>query len=87
MNSDKYSRNVSLACPTCGCTEFEFRETTEDQTYNCMGCRRTLSNDELVDRNAENIEAHVEEIGKEIVNDLIGNFGKTLSRNKNFKRS
>jgi hypothetical protein len=80
MDVDKYSHSVSLACPTCGCTEFEYDDGAANEMCKCIGCRRTISKQDLIDGNSENIEAHVDEIGKKAVDDIAKDFAKSLSR-------
>ena len=79
MVTKKYDRNISLQCPTCGCTEFEFEESVETDTnpVKCARCGRELKKDELIRENSENISEHVKEIGDEVVKD----FGKKLKEN------
>ena len=72
MDSSKYSRSVSLLCPTCGGTMFEFEQGV-DQTIEiakCAKCGRIISKDELIRENGENISEHAKEIGRDIAEDL-----------------
>jgi len=91
MDANKYSRNVPIHCPTCGNTEFEFDESNDDDSsiYRCVSCDRELTKAALIRENAENIDIHTKEIGKEIVKDLEGEFKKSLQNafkgNKNIR--
>lgn len=70
---DDFSIEVGLACPTCGCTEFESEqpgkdeEYTDDWPFTCAHCGRTFSRKELIEANAESIDAAVDDIQDEIV--------------------
>jgi hypothetical protein len=83
MTSDKYSRHVELVCPTCGGSQFEHGEDlgSDGASVRCIGCDRTMTKDELIASNAENIDEHIKEIGQEVVEDM----QKRL--NQAFKRS
>lgn len=78
MKFDKYNRNVTLLCPTCGGTLFQFDGESEDSitSAKCIGCNREFSKQELIDMNAENVGEHADEMKKEIAAD----FGKELKR-------
>lgn len=84
MNNDKYNRSISLLCPTCGGDQFEFdgEEATE---YKCAGCGLEIEKTALMEANSETIEEHKKEIGREVTNDLMKRFKKSLSGNKGFK--
>ena len=91
MDDDKYSRNIELICPTCGGSQFEHGDDLEDDRANvrCVGCDRVLTKEELIQENAENIDEHAKEIGKEAVDDLAKKMKKDLKKafkgNKNLK--
>jgi len=72
MDAEKYNRLVTLLCPTCGCTQFESSEpiNSETELLTCASCGRELTRDELIRENGENIDLHVQEIGKEVTEDL-----------------
>jgi predicted nucleic acid-binding Zn-ribbon protein len=78
MDSANYDRQIRLTCPTCGGTQFEFDEATDadDQAVKCAQCNRETTRRALIDDNSENINAHISEIGDEIVKDI----GKELSK-------
>lgn len=80
MDSSKYSRSVSLLCPTCGGAMFEFEQGV-DQTIElgkCVRCGRQISKDELIRENGENISEHATEIGKDVAKDMAEELRKTL---------
>ncbi|RUO18006.1 hypothetical protein CWE08_12075 [Aliidiomarina iranensis] len=91
MNSEKYDRNVSLHCPTCGATQFEYDETLEDDhsMVRCISCDREVTKAELIHENSENINEHMEEIGKQAADDVAKEMRKSLKKafrgNKNIK--
>jgi len=80
MTKRDYKRTVELRCPTCTGTQFEYDEDAEAEhaSVRCIGCDRVTSKDELVRENAENINAHASEIGKEAVEDFAKEIRKSL---------
>lgn len=80
MNTDKYSRNVSMQCPTCGNTEFAFEQDDagEISLIRCPSCNREITKDELIRENEENINIHAEEMGNEIKKDFAGELKNRL---------
>ena len=82
MNNDKYSRNIELRCPTCGGTQFEYGDDigADHAIVRCIGCDRTMTKDELIKENAENIDEHAKEIGKEAMEDLAKKMKKDLKK-------
>ena len=91
MNPEKYQRQIPLACPTCGCTQFESESGFElsEELIRCERCGRELSHEELKRENSENINAHLEEIKGELIKDvtkeLQDTFKKAFSGSKNIK--
>ena len=91
MSTSKYSRNISIHCPTCGNTEFEFDQENHDDTsiYRCVSCDRELTKAELLRENEENIHIHTKEIGNEITKDLAKELKRSLQNafkgNKNIR--
>lgn len=71
--TDDLSIEGGLTCPTCGCTEFgsEQPEEYEDYTNNWLftraHCGRTFSRKELIEANAESIDAAIDDLRGEIV--------------------
>lgn len=70
---DDLSIEVGLTCPTCGCTKFESeqprgdKDYTDDWPFTCVHCRRTYTRKELMEANAESIDAAVDDMEDEIV--------------------
>ncbi|WP_159660617.1 ECs_2282 family putative zinc-binding protein [Alcanivorax xiamenensis] len=82
MNPDKYNRNVSLLCPTCGCSEFSYEEGVDEsiQVVTCASCEREFNKDELIRENSENIDEHLSEIKKEVTKDFAAEVRKSLKK-------
>ena len=72
MDEEKYSKKVTLHCPTCGNTKFEFEEPIGSnlKSIHCPSCNKDFSKDELINENNRVIEDNIEEIKKEVVKDL-----------------
>ena len=91
MDSDKYSRNIELLCPTCGGSQFEHDDDIENDyaEVRCIGCDRKMTKEELIRENSESIDEHAHEIGREAVDDLAKEMKKELKKafrgNKNIK--
>ena len=58
MNDDKYKREISLLCPTCSCTQYEFEYGVDEtiELAKCASCGRQITKDKLLRENEENIE-------------------------------
>lgn len=80
MDSDKYSRSVTLLCPTCGNSNFETLGGPEEaiQITKCVACGREATKEELIRENSENISEHAKEMGAEITKDFAEEMRKTL---------
>ncbi|WP_422615575.1 ECs_2282 family putative zinc-binding protein [Pelagibaculum spongiae] len=50
MNPEKYNRNISLLCPTCGCSDFSYEEGSDEtiQIMTCASCKCEFNKDELI---------------------------------------
>jgi len=72
MDSEKYNRSITLFCPTCGNSLFEFVENISevDELIRCPSCGREMNKEELIRENGENIDANFEEIKGEVMRDL-----------------
>jgi ribosomal protein L37AE/L43A len=75
MANDEYSRTIQLRCPTCASTEFA---SAESEVVTCAGCGMSLSKDELMAANQENIHEHAKEVADEAVADLTNKLGEQL---------
>lgn len=71
-----YNREVKLFCPTCGNDQFESLDTDdlqhaiEDVRLKCSDCQMIYTKKELIDGNQEVIEANIDEVKDELMNDL-----------------
>jgi predicted nucleic-acid-binding Zn-ribbon protein len=73
IDSDKYNRTVNLHCPTCGGTEFSYDSLASDDDLvqvKCTTCNLTTTKHDLIAANGENIDAQLDEIKAEVLNDL-----------------
>lgn len=82
MNPDKYTRQVSLACPTCGSSHFSYEQGVDEaiEMMKCASCERQFTKDELLRENGENIDEHLHEIAKEATEDLAKEFRDMLKK-------
>lgn len=91
FNTEKYSRSITLSCPTCAGTQLEYdeAETSGEAPMKCAGCERVLTRDELKEATAESIEEHLNEVKKQVTQDLQKHLHDTLKKafrgNKNFR--
>jgi hypothetical protein len=80
MDTSKLNREIRLRCPACAGTDFQ--ETNTDHgdgaIITCASCKLTITREELEAANAENIEAHVQEMGREAVSQVEAELGKIL---------
>jgi predicted RNA-binding Zn-ribbon protein involved in translation (DUF1610 family) len=72
MDAAKYNRSVTLLCPTCGSDQFSHEDGVEEtiEITKCTSCGREMTKDDLIHENSENISAHVDEVKKEMVDDI-----------------
>ena len=86
VNAEKHNRTVSLLCPTCGSDQFS-HEGAEmpEQIVTCASCGMKMTRDDLIGANAENIDLHVKEMGKEIVDDFRKDLAKAFRGSKFIK--
>lgn len=91
MNKEKYDRNITLLCPTCGCSSFSYDGGADEtiQIMTCASCERKFNKDDLILENSENIDENLSEIKSEMVNDVADEIRKSLkaalSGNKNIR--
>jgi hypothetical protein len=62
---DNINRNIILLCPTCGGNTFNYSEDSEN--IKCISCGKSLTKDELIIENSENIEINKNEMAKEVM--------------------
>jgi len=80
MDAEKYSRSVTLQCPTCGGTDFKHDNEDDSGPVTCTSCNRITSREELMNENGANIEASLDEMKKEVVKDMRAEFSTVLKK-------
>ncbi len=82
MKDEKYQRSIGLQCPTCGCTEYGYKQGVDEtiEVAKCASCGCELTKDELIHENSENIQEHVSEIGKQVTDDLAKELKASLKK-------
>lgn len=81
MDAEKYNRSVTLICPTCGCDQFEYDDSSEPVVHmKCARCQREFTRDELIEANRENVSEHVKEMKGEIVKDVAKELRDSLKK-------
>lgn len=73
-----YDRSVSLICPVCGESQFEYDETLDDGPVACVKCKKVFSRDELIAENDEAIQSEVDAVQKEALADITKNLKKAF---------
>lgn len=82
------NRSVSLICSVCGNDQFsaldhdgeEFAEFSEAPFYKCSDCGRLTSKEQLIEENQEVINANIEVIKKEAVDEIKKELQKSLGK-------
>lgn len=69
MRKGTYDRSIKLHCSTCGGSDFEY-DKQDDGPIRCTSCERVFTRDELIRENGATIEANVDEVKKEVVDDM-----------------
>ena len=91
MDLSKHNRTVPVLCPTCAGTSFigDVPETEEVRVLKCATCGFELTEQALVEANAENVDVNLEEMKAEILKDvekqLQSSLKKAFSGNKNIR--
>jgi len=87
INPDKYNRSVSMLCPTCGESQFEYdaENLNDSSLVKCTHCQMTMTKAHLVETNSETIAVQAEEMGKEIVEDFKKDLRNALGGSKFIK--
>jgi predicted RNA-binding Zn-ribbon protein involved in translation (DUF1610 family) len=88
MTDDKYDRSISLNCPTCGGTEFEYESESVDNDsmpIKCPSCGFTTTKSDLIAANGENIEANVEDIKEQFLKEVKQSLSDAFKGNNFFK--
>lgn len=82
---DDLSVQVTLSCPTCGCTEFAERSgqdwgSADERYFICAHCGMAVSRDQLIEANSESIDATIQDMGDDIVSAFSKDLKKALKR-------
>ena len=83
MDYGKYDRKVELLCPTCGGKEFErsdHRAGDDGAEVVCASCGRKMTSAELQELNGESIDLAVDEMAKDVLDDMAEELRKSLKR-------
>jgi hypothetical protein len=82
-----YDRSISLICPTCAGSEFEFDSSIDEleRVYTCAGCGLTCSHRDILASNSARISAEIEEMKNEVISDMRKDFRKIFSGMKGWK--
>ncbi|MDE6208411.1 MAG: hypothetical protein K2M73_01905 [Lachnospiraceae bacterium] len=72
------NRNVSMICPLCGNYQFSaidcdldnLSETSDETRIKCSDCGRIVTKAVLIEENQERINANIEDVKKEVVNEI-----------------
>lgn len=78
LDPEKYKRSVALLCPVCGNLEMEYAEDSE--MVKCTDCGMELTKNELIQENGSSIDAHVNEIKKELSRDIQKQFSDIFKK-------
>lgn len=84
MDLNKHHREIEMKCPSCAGNKFKFDSANADEnrTVECTGCGQQLSQKELRQKNAKNIEQHVEELKKTAVDAVRKELQKSFKKLK-----
>lgn len=82
IDASKYDRSVTMNCPTCGGTQFEYdpSDLNDKSLMKCISCKSTQTKEDLVEANSEAINEHIKEMGKDVTRDLGAELKKHLER-------
>lgn len=88
INGDKYDRTISLRCPTCGGTDFEYdvQSIGDDASpVKCASCGLATTKGELIAANGESIENQLDDIKDEVAADIKKSLKEAFKGNKFIK--
>ena len=83
MKND-YDRSIEMICPVCGGKTFHYDNEIENGNVTCIQCKKEFTRDELREANQENISVNLDEIKKEVMDDITADLRKMLKKNKFF---
>lgn len=73
IDASKYNRSIPVHCPTCGSSTFSSDDSVPDEdskVMTCAACGREITKAELLAANAENVEAHLDEVKTQVLKDV-----------------
>jgi transposase-like protein len=84
MDSSKYNRKVTMHCPNCGNTKFEYdeKDKSKNRKVKCSSCKAEFTDDQLQKRNKKLIDKNIKEIEKQAVKDVETEISKMLKKFK-----
>lgn len=88
IDGNKYNRTIQLHCPTCGGTDFDqVSQAVDGDTapIKCPSCGLTTTRSELIAANGENIAEHLDEIKREVRDDITKSLKDAFKGNKFIK--
>lgn len=74
---DEFDRSVSLDCPICGYTRFQF---SDDDIVVCEDCGHKSTKSDLVEANYERIQQAIKQIGAEAVNQAKSKLSRAINK-------
>lgn len=70
INDEKYQRKISLICNVCGHNEFGSEEQGSN-VVKCMRCSCSITKEELLKENEDNVQSHFKEFTKSATKDVL----------------
>ncbi len=83
-----YSRRISLYCPVCGNSQFTMNDAEYDDLSDapdeirlqCLDCKGVFTKRELIEENQATINANIEDVKKEIIEDVEKELAKAMKK-------
>jgi Zn ribbon nucleic-acid-binding protein len=83
MSSTAVSHQVGLTCPVCDGGQFKHELTLDN--IECVHCGHVTTKQELIDANRPNIDAAVDDLKSEVIDEARKAFRKSLAGSKLFR--
>ena len=82
MSSGSFNKKITLRCPTCGNTWFEYDNAIQSniQKIKCSSCKGVFSRDELMRLNKNIINKNIKDMEKEITDKIEKDLDKILNK-------
>lgn len=74
------SHSIELNCPICANNQFEFDSELESTTYKCSDCGKELTKDELLKANEYKINANIDNVKDEAIQEIEKELKKMLKK-------